>query len=67
MFVGNEQRFHFFHREIQLFHPAFRFPATQPSIDQYRFRIVADIVAIGIAAGVEGGGVEGHTTKVRRA
>jgi hypothetical protein len=57
MFMRNKNGFYLFHLQSQPRHPLFRFPAGDTGIYKDGFFIVADVVAIAIAAGIKRGNV----------
>lgn len=55
MLVGDENGFYGIERKAEAFHALFGFPAGKTGIDQDGFVRIAYIIAVGIAAGIEGG------------
>jgi hypothetical protein len=57
MFMCDEYGFDPLHGQSQPAHPVFRLPAGDSGVDQYCFVFIADVVAVSVASGGEGGKV----------
>lgn len=65
VFVRNKQPPYFFKGKIELTHSPFGFAAAETRVHQDRILCVSDIIAVGIAAGIQGGDLYGHGQKYR--
>jgi hypothetical protein len=52
MLVRNEYSLYLFHRKAQTFHPPFSFPARDTRVNQNRFILISNVIAVAIAAGI---------------
>ena len=53
MLVGDKNGLHMLERKSQSLHTFFRFTAGQTGINQDGFTVIADVVAVAIAAGIQ--------------
>ena len=63
VFMRDKNSFHFVHRQIKPLHSFFRFPAGDACINQYSLLVIANIITIAVAAGVQGSDEKGHGQK----
>jgi hypothetical protein len=53
VFMGNKNSFYPVHFQSQPAHPDFRFGAGKTGINEYGLFVIADIIAITIASGIQ--------------
>jgi hypothetical protein len=65
MLMGNEDRPDFVHSQSKPFHASLCFAAGNTGIDEHCIGVIAYIIAVSVASGVQCGKIKGHSAKKR--